>query len=175
MLRSPSKFWGIAATRVGVAWCADPRAPVRAARPPRDVADLGSGRRGRRGRDGERRRGPSARACDLAADAAWLAGRLRELPGTLVERDVGVHYRCLITDAGGEIAAAHGEHGVGVRTLGRAHGVEPGALRVLAPLPHQRDAVAPRRCVPRAAPRCAAAGRRAARRPRRAPAAGAAR
>ena len=79
---------------------------------------------------------------DLAADAAWLADALRRLPGTLVERDVDVHYRCLLTDRAPQLAARMAEHGVGVRVLGRAHGADPGALRVLAPLPHQRDAVA---------------------------------
>ena len=79
---------------------------------------------------------------DLARDAAWLADELRALPGRLVERDVGVHYRCLITEHADALAARMAEHGVGARPLGRAHGADPGALRVLAPLPHQRDAVA---------------------------------
>ena len=79
---------------------------------------------------------------DLARDAAWLAEVLRELPGPLVEQDVGVHYRCLITEHADELAARMAAHGVGARALGRAHGADPGVLRVLAPLPHQRDVVA---------------------------------
>jgi histidinol-phosphate aminotransferase len=141
VLRSPSKFWGIAATRVGVAWCADP--------------DRLRGLLGRRetwpisGLDvavADAAMTSIEWACrarnDLAADAAWLGDALRRLPGTLVERDVHVHYRCLLTDRAEQIAARMARHGVGVRVLGRAHGVDPGALRVLAPLPHQRDAVA---------------------------------
>ena len=57
VLRSPSKFWGIAATRVGVAWCPDRERLCRPAGPPRDVADLRPGRRGGGGGDGERRVG----------------------------------------------------------------------------------------------------------------------
>ncbi len=141
VLRSPSKFWGIAATRVGVAWCAD-REHLLALLGRRETwpisgldvtvaeAAMGSVAWARRSRQ------------DLARDATWLAAQLRELPGTLVERDVGVHYRCLITEEAPEIAATMAEHGVATRVLGRAHGAEPGMLRVLAPLPDQRGAVA---------------------------------
>jgi histidinol-phosphate aminotransferase len=141
VLRSPSKFWGIAATRVGVAWCRD-RARLDRLLGRRETwpisgidvavaeAAIGDAEWAERVR------------LDLARDAAWLAGRMRALPGTLVEQDVGVHYRCLITDEAPELAAIFAEHGVGVRALGHAHGADPGALRVLAPLRHQRDAVA---------------------------------
>ncbi len=75
---------------------------------------------------------------DLARDAAWLAGVLRELPGHLVEQDVGVHYRCVITEHAPELAARMAGHGVATRALGRAHGCVPGALRILAPLSTRR-------------------------------------
>lgn len=141
VLRSPSKFWGIAATRAGVAWCADRERlcdllgrretwPISGLDVAVAEAAMGSVEWAERSR------------LDLARDGAWLADALRELPGTLVEQDVGVHYRCLITEHAEELAAGFADHGVAVRALGRAHGVEPGALRVLAPLPHQRDAVA---------------------------------
>ena len=141
VLRSPSKFWGIAATRAGVAWCADPERLRRllGRRETWPVSGLDAA-------VAEAAMTSSEWACrarsDLAADAAWLADALRRLPGTLVEADVDVHYRCLLTDRAQQLAARMAEHGVGVRVLGRAHGVDPGALRVLAPLPHQRDAVA---------------------------------
>ncbi len=141
VLRSPSKFWGIAATRVGVAWCPD-----------RERLTHLLGRRETwpiSGLDVTVAEAAMASAewadrcrLDLARDAAWLAEVLRELPGRLVEQDVGVHYRCLITEHADELAARMAEHGVGARALGRAHGADPGALRVLAPLAHQRDAVA---------------------------------
>ncbi|HUR85252.1 MAG TPA: aminotransferase class I/II-fold pyridoxal phosphate-dependent enzyme [Solirubrobacteraceae bacterium] len=141
VLRSPSKFWGIAATRVGVAWCRD-----------RDRLDALLGRRETWPISGldvavaEAAMGSADWAersrLDLAEDAAWLAGELRRLPGELVERDVGIHYRCLITEDAEPLAAAFAAHGVGVRALGHAHGVRPGALRILAPLRHQRAAVA---------------------------------
>jgi len=141
VLRSPSKFWGIAATRVGVAWCPD-----------RDRLCQLLGRRETWPISGvdvavaEAAMGSVdwAERCrlDLARDAAWLADGLRALPGALVEADVGVHYRCLITEHADDLAAQMAAHGVGARALGRAHGADPGALRVLAPLPHQRELVA---------------------------------
>ena len=107
MLRSPSKFWGIAATRVGVAWCRD-RERLSALLGRRETWPIS-------GLDvavaevamasdewAERAR------LDLAGDAAWLAAALDELPGRLVEQDVGVHYRCLITEHAEEIAARDG-------------------------------------------------------------------
>ena len=141
VLRSPSKFWGIAATRVGVAWCADrdrlcrvlghretwPISGLDVAVAEAAMGSVAWAERARR---------------KLARDAAWLAQQLRGLPGTLVEHDVGVHFRCLITEHAADIATGMARHGIGVRALGRAHGADPGMLRVLAPLPHQRDAVA---------------------------------
>ena len=158
VLRSPSKFWGIAATRVGVAWCPDrerlcrllgrretwPISGIDVAVAEAAMASVAWAERAR---------------LDLADDGAWLEDVLRELPGKLVTQDVGVHYRCLETEHAREIAARMADHGVGVRALGRAHGVHPGALRILAPLPHQRETVA-------GAVR-AAAHQRVARRPRR--------
>ena len=141
VLRSPSKFWGIAATRVGVAWCADRQRLCsllgRRETWPISGLDVAVAEAAMTSVEwAERCR------LDLARDAAWLADALRELPGTLVEHDVAVHYRCLITEHADELAARMACHGVGVRVLGRAHGVDPGALRVLAPLPHQRELAA---------------------------------
>ena len=141
VLRSPSKFWGIAATRVGVAWCADP-ARLRSLLGRRETWPI-SGLDvavAQAAMDSVAWAARSRR--ELAGDAAWLTDVLRDLLGTLVERDVGVHYRCLITEHAGDIAARMAAHGVGARALGRAHGADPGMLRVLAPLPCQRDIVA---------------------------------
>jgi threonine-phosphate decarboxylase len=141
VLRSPSQFWGIAATRVGAAWCAD-RARLRGLLGRRETwpisgLDLAVAQAAI---DSVAWAARSRR--ELAGDAAWLADVLRELPGALVERDVGVHYRCLFTEHADDIAAVMAEHGVGVRALGRTHGADPGALRIRAPLRFQRDAVA---------------------------------
>lgn len=141
VLRSPSKFYGIAATRVGVAWCADPDRL-------RDLL-------------GQRETWPisgvdvtiaeAAMTSDewadrsrllLGRDARWLADELRKLPGSLIEDGVDVHYRCLFTEDAGELAKVFAAHGVAVRLLSRAHGVHPDALRILAPQPRQQDAVA---------------------------------
>lgn len=140
VLRSPSKFWGIAATRVGIAWCRDRERlcrllgrretwPISGLDVTVAEAAMGSVEWA----TGSRRA--------LHRDAAWLAVALRWLPGTLVEQDVGVHYRCLASEAAGEIAARFAAHGVGVRLLGRAHGAQVPVLRILAPLLHQRAAV----------------------------------
>jgi histidinol-phosphate/aromatic aminotransferase/cobyric acid decarboxylase-like protein len=141
VLRSPSKFYGIAATRVGVAWCPDPDRL--------------------RGLLGRRETWPisgvdvmiaeAAMTSDtwadrarllLGRDARWLADELRRLPGTLIEDDVDVHYRCLFSEDACDIADVFASHGVGVRLLSRAHGVHPDALRILAPQPRQQAAVA---------------------------------
>ena len=140
VLRSPSKFWGIAATRVGVAWCADrerlERLLGRRETWPISGLDVAVAEAAMASTDwAERSR------LDLADDAAWLADWLREIPGTLIEDDVAVHYRCLVTERAEEIAAELARAGVGVRVLGRAHGAQPGMLRILAPLPHQRGVV----------------------------------
>jgi histidinol-phosphate aminotransferase len=141
VLRSPSKFWGIAATRVGVAWCAD-RARLQRLLGRRETWPIS-------GLDVAVAESAIASVewaercrLDLARDAAWLTAWLLELPGTVVERDVHVHYRCLITERPDDLAAELACHGVGVRVLGRAHGATPGMLRVLAPQHDQRGAVA---------------------------------
>ena len=141
VLRSPSKFYGIAGTRVGVAWSADPDRL-------RDLL-------------GQRETWPISGLDIMVAEAAmashewadrsrlllgrdgrWLADELRRLPGTLIEAGVDVHFRCLFTEAAPELADVFAAHGVGVRVLSRAHGVYPDALRVLAPLPRQQNCVA---------------------------------
>jgi histidinol-phosphate/aromatic aminotransferase/cobyric acid decarboxylase-like protein len=140
VLRSPSKFWGIAATRVGIAWCRDRERlerllgrretwPISGL----DVAVAEAAMGSAEWATGSRRA--------LRRDAAWLAAALRWLPGRLIEQDVGVHYRCLVSERAEEIAARFAEHGVGVRVLGRAHGARVPLLRILAPLRHQRAAL----------------------------------
>ena len=69
----------------------------------------------------------------LADDGAWLADRLRRRNLDVVEDGVGVHYRCVVTTEPDAVADRFAAEGIGVRPLGRAHGVEPGAVRILAP------------------------------------------
>lgn len=140
VLRSPSKFWGIAATRVGIAWCRDRErlCHLLGRRETWPISGLdvtvAEAAMGSVGWAAQSRRA-------LHRDAAWMAVALRSLPGTLVEQDVGVHYRCLVSEQAPEIAARFAEHGVGVRVLGRAHGADVPVLRILAPLRHQRAAL----------------------------------
>ena len=97
---------------------------------------------------------------DLADDGAWLADVLRELPGKLVTQDVGVHYRCLEHRARARDRRARWPSTASAcARSGAPTASHPGALRILAPLPHERETVA-------GAVR-AAARQRVARRPRR--------
>ncbi len=83
----------------------------------------------------------------LFDDGRWLADALLPVvaaagPGARLVADAPVHYRCLLTPGAHDLAAAFACHGLGVRALGRAHGVHPGALRILAPLADERPMVA---------------------------------
>lgn len=141
VLRSPSKFYGIAATRAGAAWCADPArlAGLLGRQETWPVSGL------------DARVGAAALAAvewaagarrRLAADAAWLADELTRAGVRVVRERVDVHYRCVLTADPTALADAFAREGVGVRVLGAAHGVRPGAVRILAPRPHERAAVA---------------------------------
>ncbi len=145
-LRSPSKFYGIAATRAGVAWAAD-GAWLRRLLGSRetwpvsglDVAVATAAMDSRPWAEASRRR--------LLDDGRWLADALLPVvaaagPGARLVADAPVHYRCLLTPGAHDLAAAFACHGLGVRALGRAHGVHPGALRILAPLADERPMVA---------------------------------
>ncbi|MEA2704615.1 MAG: histidinol-phosphate aminotransferase [Actinomycetota bacterium] len=131
-LRSPSKFYGIAATRAGVAWCRDrdrlddllgPREtwPISGLDAAMAVAALASGAWAEQSRR------------QLADDGAWVAMRLRRANLDVIEEHVGVHYRCVTTSEPDALAERFAAHGIGVRPLGAAHGVDSGAVRVLAP------------------------------------------
>ena len=80
VLRSPSKFWGIAATRVGVAWCPDRErlAHLLGRRETWPISGLDV-----TVAEAAMASAEWAERCrlDLARDAAWLAEVLRELPG----------------------------------------------------------------------------------------------
>jgi histidinol-phosphate/aromatic aminotransferase/cobyric acid decarboxylase-like protein len=136
-LRSPSKFYGIAATRAGVAWCRDrdrldhllgpretwPISGLDAALAVSSLESVAWAHRSRR---------------QLAEDGGWLAAELRRRDFDVVEEDVGVHYRCVLTEEPDLLARGFAREGIGVRPLGAAHGVRPGAVRILAPLRTER-------------------------------------
>lgn len=135
VLRSPSKFFGLAGCRVGVAWSCSPGlrsafaalggswplsglevAPVAAA-----LADEVWAK--------------EARAA-LVDDAAWLDRAVRALgvpvPGSVTP------FRLVRRDDAPEVADRLGEAGLGVRLLGDGHGLPGPALRLAAPRADER-------------------------------------
>jgi histidinol-phosphate aminotransferase len=141
VLRSTSKFYGIAATRAGVAWC-------------RDSARLTSliGRQETWGLSGVDVRVADAavRSWEWADDVRsrmhddnrWLAHALDGVPGFDLWANTNVHFQYGWTALADQLAEVFAAHGVGVRPLGTAHGVHPGALRIVAPRADERDLVA---------------------------------
>lgn len=139
VLRSPSKFFGLAGCRVGVAW--SPSAELRRAfdRPRGSwplsalevapvVAALAD------------RGWASTTRIQLVEDGAWLDGRLDRL-GEVVGGAV-TPFRLVLADGATALAAELGRAGLGVRLLGGGHGLAGPALRVAAPMAGERAAVA---------------------------------
>jgi histidinol-phosphate/aromatic aminotransferase/cobyric acid decarboxylase-like protein len=141
VLRSASKFYGIAATRAGVAWCRNHQL----------LASL-VGRQETWGLSGLDVTVAAAAlmshawATDvrnqLLADSRWLAGVLGSLPGVRLWANDRVHFQYAQSPHAPALAAVLAEQGVGIRVLGRAHGIVPDALRVVAPRRDERDRVA---------------------------------
>ena len=135
VLRSGADFYGIPATRTGVAWTRDPLMRSLLAGPDAlsglDVvvtaAALGAGDWAT---DTRRR---------LAADAGWFHGVLPILGGRPV-KSAGprLPYACVLSDTAAADAAALAAAGIAVRVFGSAHGVYPGALGLFAPLETER-------------------------------------
>jgi len=134
VLRSPSKFFGLAGARVGFAWAADP--VLRAACTPR--------------------RGPwplsmpdVVAAVAALGDPAWIhanhiavraaAAALDDLVGPLGEPVSGsaIHIRLVPAPDAVRVASVLRSHGVAVRVLGAAHGLPAPAVRFAAPLPEE--------------------------------------
>jgi histidinol-phosphate/aromatic aminotransferase/cobyric acid decarboxylase-like protein len=140
VLRSASKFYGIAATRAGVAWCRD-----------RELLDGLIGDQETWGLSGVDVTVATAALASrdwaaqvrqrLLADSRWLADALRVLPDVRVRANHNVHFQYALSDRPRSVADALAAAGVGVRALGRAHGVRPGAVRVVAPREDERDQV----------------------------------
>lgn len=71
-------------------------------------------------------------------DNRWLAEVLPHLPGVEVWANENVHFQYAWTEDPEALSAASVAHGIGIRPLGTAHGVRPGALRIVAPRSDER-------------------------------------
>jgi histidinol-phosphate aminotransferase len=138
VLRSPSKFYGIAGARTGVAWTRDAsrREALERGRGPWPVSALDAelaiaALRDERWAADVRRR--------LLDDAGRLETLLVDAGGAVETSDV--HYRLwYATDA--RVAEALRGHGIAVRVLGASHGFDAPVVRVTAPPEHQFDHLA---------------------------------
>ena len=140
VLRSTGEFYGVGATRTGVAWSADPQLlrslfGSREALPVSglDVVAAEAALRSADWADDIRR--------DLAADVAWLDEVLPALGGRQLA-DPRVPYRFVLTQSAVEWATRLASAGVSVRALGPGHGVHPGALWLSAPRESERPVLA---------------------------------
>jgi histidinol-phosphate aminotransferase len=139
VLRSTSKFYGIAACRAGVAWCRDRE---------RLVALFGRQENwGLSGIDVTIACAAVRHGWDWADetrarmhdDNRWLAGVLDAVPGLDLRANANVHFQYAFSERSQQVAGVLREHGIGVRVLGRAHGVAPDALRIVAPREDERE------------------------------------
>ena len=139
VLRSTSKFYGIAAVRAGVAWCRDPDRRARlfgrqenwglsgvdvtvAVAAVQDGWDWADDTRAR-----------------MHDDNQWLAGVLADVPGLDLRANRNVHFQYAFFQDSQRFAETMRSHGIGMRVLSRAHGVIPDALRIVAPRADERD------------------------------------
>jgi histidinol-phosphate/aromatic aminotransferase/cobyric acid decarboxylase-like protein len=137
VLRSTSKFYGIAAMRAGVAWCADAE-PLKRLFGQQENWGLS---------------GVDVHAADAAvrdfhwaahsrawmhADNAWLAEQLRGVDGLDPRCNHDVHFQYAFCERAEDVSATFARHGIGVRVLSAAHGVHPDALRIVAPRSDER-------------------------------------
>jgi histidinol-phosphate aminotransferase len=138
VLQSTTKFYGIAATRTGIAWCADS-----------GVLSRLFGRQENWGLSGVDVRMACAAIRDvdwaeesrrqMLADNAWLGGFLDGVDGLDLYANANVHFQYALCQRATEVADALARAGIGVRVLGTAHGVHPGALRIVAPRVDERQ------------------------------------
>ena len=138
VLRSTTKFYGIAATRTGIAWCAESE----------PLAYL-FGQQENWGLSGVDVRVACAAVRDvdwsersraqMHADNAWLAEVLSGVAGLDLYANKNVHFQYAFCERAHEVAEVFRRHGIGVRVLGAAHGVRPGALRIVAPRHDERE------------------------------------
>ena len=138
VLRSTSKFYGIAAMRAGIAWCVDA-----------DRLKQLFGHQENWGLSGVDVHVACAAVRDfhwstysrrqMHLDNAWLGEVLSTIPGLEPHLNKNVHFQYAFSPRSTNIAAAFQRHGIGVRVLGAAHGVNPDAMRIVAPRSDERD------------------------------------
>jgi histidinol-phosphate/aromatic aminotransferase/cobyric acid decarboxylase-like protein len=139
VLRSTSKFYGIAAVRAGIAWCRD-----------RDRLARLFGRQENWGLSGVDVTVAVAAVRDgwewanetrarMHHDNRWLAAVLGEAPGLDPRANSNVHFQYAFCERAQRFAEIMRGHGIGVRVLSRAHGVVPDALRIVAPRADERE------------------------------------
>ena len=140
VLRSPSKFFGLAGARVGVAWSPSRRLrellrvrrgswPISALEVAPVVAALAD------------RAWVAATHAALRSDACWLGEHLGRIGGRSPLRVVDgsvTHFRLLLVDDAERTAGALAAAGLGVRPVGPGHGLAGPALRVAAPRGDER-------------------------------------
>lgn len=143
-IRSTSDFFGIPANPVAVAWCTEPVTLARITG--RDRSQLKEGQLAAQqcrqiGAMDALATAAALEATEWAArakllltyDALWLSQLLARVPGRVIERDVGVHYRALLTKHVELISQTFRSHGVQVLELGGSEAEGPLGLRILAP------------------------------------------
>lgn len=138
VLRSTSKFYGIAAMRAGVAWSNSPETLRRL-----------FGQQENWGLSGVDVRAAVAavRSFDWAgqtrawmhADNAWLATSLAGIEGLDLRANTNVHFQYAFCPQANAVSEVFRRHGIGVRVLSEAHGVRPDALRIVAPRSDERE------------------------------------
>ena len=131
VLRSTSKFYGIAAMRAGIAWCAD-------AEPLKRLF----GQQENWGLSGVDVTAACAAVRDfhwatharswMHADNAWLADQLQGVDGIDPRCNRDLHFQYAFCQRADDVAQVFARHGIGVRVLSAAHGVHPDALRIVA-------------------------------------------
>ncbi len=75
----------------------------------------------------------------MHADNAWLAEVLSDVEGLDPRCNTNVHFQYAFCARSEDVAAVFQRHGIGVRVLGVAHGVQPDALRIVAPRGDERE------------------------------------
>jgi histidinol-phosphate aminotransferase len=139
VLRSTSKFYGIAAVRAGVAWCRDHerRASLFGRQENWGLSGVdvtvavAAVRDGWDWADDTRSR--------MHDDNRWLADILVDVPELDLRANSNVHFQYAFCERAHRFAEIMRSHGIGVRVLSRAHGVTPDALRIVAPRSDERQ------------------------------------
>jgi histidinol-phosphate/aromatic aminotransferase/cobyric acid decarboxylase-like protein len=138
VLRSASKFYGIAAVRAGIAWCADHEQLKRLFGHQENWGLSGVDVTVARAALRDFHWSTHSRAW-MHADNAWLAQRLSEVSDFDPRCNANVHFQFGFSERSDDIADVFRGHGIGVRVLGAAHGVHPNAMRIVAPRTDERE------------------------------------